>query len=135
METSNADAWVYATLAADATLIALIGGATPRIYRAMKPESAAFPCVVFDYMPGGRDVRGVGTTNIMVDGYWLIKALDRNQSAATAETIADRIHTLLHGQRSGSVLACVRDEPLSYVEFVDGAHYQHVGGVYRIIVQ
>lgn len=139
MEITVADTWIYGKLAADATLTALIGGATPRIYRAMKPEAAAFPCVVFSYMPGGQDVRGVGTFNIMVNGYWLIKAIDRNNSAAAAATISDRVDTLLHGSSGsvtgGSVLSCVRDEPVAYVEFLDGAQYQHVGGVYRVIVQ
>lgn len=136
MQTLTADTWIYGILSADATLTALIGGAVaPRIYRGMAPEGCAFPCVVLFYMPGGADVRGVGTINVMMNGSWLIKAIDRHQSAVNAGTIADRIHTLLHGKSSSSVLACVRDEPVSYVELVDGALYQHVGGVYRLIVQ
>lgn len=135
-----ADAWIYATLKADATLTALIGGASaPRIYRGMAPLSATFPCVVFFYQPGGRDVRGVGTVNIMIDGNWVIKALDRDNSAADAATIAARIYTVLHGKSGsvtgGKVLACVRDEPIGYVELLDDVLYQHVGGVYQIIVQ
>ena len=136
MQILTAATWIYGLLAADATLTALIGGAVaPRIYRGMAPEGCAFPCVVLFYMPGGSDLRGVGTINIMVNGNWVVKAIDRNLSAVNAGTIADRIHTLIHGKSGGSVLMCVRDEPVSYTELVDGALYQHVGGVYRVIVQ
>lgn len=138
-EVTIADTWIYATLAADNTLTALIGGATPRIYRGMAPLDSAFPCVVFFYQPGGRDVRGVGTINIMVDGTWVIKAIDRKASAAVAATIAARLYYLLHGKNGsvsgGAVLACTREEPIGYVELLDGAQYQHVGGVYKIISQ
>jgi hypothetical protein len=132
----SADTWIYGILSADATLAALIGGVgSARVYRGMAPEGVTFPVVVYFYMPGGQDVRGVGTVNIMVNGFWVIKAIDRHRDPANAATIADRVHALLHGQASGSVLACVREEPVSYVEFLDGALYQHIGGAYRLIVQ
>lgn len=138
-ETTIADTWVYATLKADATLTALIGGSNARIYRGMAPQNATYPCVVFFYQPGGRDVRGVGTFNIMVTGSWVIKAIDRVTGASSAATIAARMYTLLHGQKGsvtgGAVLACTREEPINYVELLDGAQYQHVGGVYQIILQ
>lgn len=136
MKTLVTDRWIYGILSVDATLVGLVGS---RIYRGMAPLNATFPCVVFFYMPGGQDVRGTGTYNIMVSGYWVIKAIDRNNSPASAGTIADRIDTLLHGQSGavsgGAVLACVRDEPVSFTELVDGALYQHVGGMYRIYAQ
>lgn len=139
-EVTIADTWVHATLKADATLTALIGGShAPRIYRGMAPKDAVFPCVVFFYQPGGRDVRGVGTVNIMINGSWVIKAIDRATSASSAATIAARMYTLLHGQKGtvtgGAVLACTREEPIAYVELLDGAQYQHVGGVYQIYLQ
>ena len=139
-EMTVGDAWIYATLKADATLTALIGGSSaPRIYRAMAPLNATFPCVVFFYQPGGQDVRGTGTYNIMVNSNWVIKALDRDGSASDAATVAARVYTLLHGKSGsatgGAVLACTREEPISYVELLDGALYQHVGGVYKIVVQ
>ncbi|MEN6584464.1 MAG: hypothetical protein ABFE02_00245 [Sulfuricella sp.] len=138
-ETTIADAWIYATLAASSELQALIG--TPqRIYRGMKPEAAKFPCVVFFYQPGGQDVRGVGTINIMVSGYWVVKAIDRNNSPVQAARIADLVYALLHGSSGvvgdeGSVLSMVRDEPIAFVEYLDNALYQHIGGVYRVYVQ
>lgn len=136
MEITAADTWIYATLKADATLTALIGGSSaPRIYRGMAPLKAVFPCVVFFYQTGGQDVRGVGTINIMVNATWVIKAIDRDNSAVSAAAIADRIDILLHGASGTGVLACVRDEPIAYVELLDAALYQHVGGVYKLIVQ
>lgn len=136
METGVADRWIYGLLSVDATLAGLVG---TRIYRGMAPLGATMPCVVFLFMPGGTDVRGTGTYNVMVSGRWVIKAIDRDQATTTANSIADRIDTLLHGQSGavsgGSVLGCVRDEPVSYIEQVDGAIYQHVGGIYQIWAQ
>lgn len=135
-ETTIADTWLYGVLSADATLTSLVGS---RIYRGMAPLEATYPCLVFFYQPGGRDVRGYGKVNIMVDGTWVVKAIDRDNSAASAATIADAIYTAIHGQSGtvtgGAVLACVRNEPIGYVELLDGALYQHVGGVYQIIIQ
>jgi hypothetical protein len=134
-EMTVADGWIYTTLKADSTLTALIGGSSaPRIYRGMAPLNATFPCVVFFYQPGGQDVRGVGTINIMANGWWVIKAIDRDSSASDAATIAARIYTVLHGKSGTNVLACTREEPINYVELLDGAQYQHVGGVYKLIV-
>jgi hypothetical protein len=69
----------------------------------------------------------------------VIKAVDRNPSAATATSIADRIDAALHGKSgsvaAGTVHACVRDEPIEYTEVMDGVTYQHLGGLYRVYVK
>jgi hypothetical protein len=137
METSTAETWIYSKLTADAALTALVGS---RIYRGVAPEGAAFPFVVFFLMMGtGFDVMGTGTARYITSGQWVIKAVDRNPSASTASSVADRIDAALHGQSGsatgGVVHACTRDEPLAYVEVADGATYQHLGGLYKVFVK
>lgn len=138
-ETTTVDTWIYGKLAADSTLTALIGGSSkPRIYRNVAPQSATFPYVLLDFQGDGGVVRGTGTTNILMRGTWLVKAVCKAETASGtsgAATISARVYTLLHGVTSGAVLQCTHEQPVAYTEVIDGVQYQHQGGLYLIYAQ
>lgn len=135
-EPTVVDYWIATTLRASTPLTSLVGGATePRIYRGEAPEDAAYPHIVYYYLPGGNDVRGVGTVTIMSEGNWIIKVVHRSVSYNIPETIAGMIYSLLHGKTGTHVLACTREEPIGYSELLDNSIYQHMGGIYHIEYQ
>lgn len=136
IELARVHQWLRTLLTADATLTGLV---STRIYGDLAPQGVTLPFVVYNWQ-GGNDVRGLGTARIMVNGLYQVKVIDRALSGMTnTVAIADRLDTLLQGASGsvidGAVLACVREQPLAYVETEAGEHYRHLGGLYRVIVQ
>lgn len=135
IEPLRGNEWLYTVLSGDATITGLVGS---RIYDGLAPQGAALPFVVFNFQ-GGVDLRGVGTVRVFNSGLYQVKAICQGESYAPAAAIADRIDELIHGNRGsvsdGSVVDCVREQPLTLIEQQNGVQYRHVGGLYRIIVQ
>jgi hypothetical protein len=131
-----ADLWLYSVLSGDATLAGLVG---TKIYSYLAPGGTASPFVVYNFQ-GGTDVMAVGAIRIMNTGLYQIKGIvQSNSMSGVAKSIADRIDTLLHGMTGlvtgGIVLACVRQQPIAYVETSNGLRWNHLGGSYRLIVE
>jgi len=127
--------WLYTVLSGDATITSLVGS---RIYDGISPQGVIFPYIIYSFL-GGADTRGVGTVRVFNSGLYQVKAVCEGESYAPAAAIADRIDELIHGNRGsvsdGSVVDCVREQPLTLIEQQNGVQYRHVGGLYRIIVQ
>jgi hypothetical protein len=138
-ETNAAEKWIYATLAADATLTGLVG---TRIYRNRVPQdvTSPYPCVVFAYL-SGRDRRGVGTWRAWSNTLYVVRGIDETEnSLGPLKTVADRIDAVLHGASGatseGTVWAAVREEPYSLSEEGPGGRiFEHLGGIYRILAK
>lgn len=135
IEVVYADQWLYSKLSTDATLISLVG---TRIYSYVAPAGTLTPFVVYAYQ-GGQDIAEVGNYRIFNSGLYQVKAIGQGLSMAAIAPIAHRIDALLQrasgSVAGGSILACVREQPISYLELSNGVRYNHLGGIYRIIVQ
>jgi hypothetical protein len=135
VEITTVETWLHTILGNDATLAGLVG---TQIYSYAAPKTASFPLVIYQFQ-GGHDVRGVGPARIMTDGLYVVKAVDRDESFAGLKAIAERVDALLQGAKGetvdGSVLGCVREQPLALEEAIDGVKYRHLGGIYRVWAQ
>lgn len=135
IETLRAEQWLYTVLSGDTTLSSLVGG---RIYSYLAPQDAVLPFVVYSHQ-AGHDVRGVGPTRIMTSLVYQVKAVGQGGSFQPLKAIADRLDVLLQGASGsvvdGTVLMCVREQPVEYVEVENGVQYRHLGGLWRIIAQ
>lgn len=141
LEPLVAKRWLRATLAADAALVALVGGAlSPRICDGPAPEGTAYPCVVFLPYTPGRDLSVIGGIRVWSELPYVVKAVHQAESYADPlQTLAERIDALLHRASGevdgGRVIACVRVSPLEYPEVKNSVQYRHLGGIYKLQVQ
>jgi hypothetical protein len=132
MEAITAERWLYQVLSGDTELTALVSN---RVFGSIAPKDTPFPYVIYQ-VQAGSDVQGVGTARIMSDLVVVVKGVDRAQSFASLEAIADRIDVLLQGVHgSGGVLGSVRLQPLTMVEVIDEIQYRHLGGIYQVYAQ
>lgn len=135
IETTRVDEWLLTTLAASASLTALV---STRIYGYVAPQNTTGNMVVYNWM-GGSDLVAVGGYRALVNGLWQVKAITRSDSFAQAKAIMDLVDSLIHrktGSTSDSlVLSCVRESPVQYVEVTNGIQYRHLGGLYRILIE
>lgn len=129
--------WVIARLAADSTLATAVGG---RIYWQGAPAGAVRPHVIAR-VQGGTDVSVMPHTRVLSRIPLAIYGVTDGQSAqGAAETIAARIDAVLHGQRGsvsggGTILSCIRRQPLT-LPVADSRDWLTVlGGVYDIEAQ
>lgn len=132
-EQLTARKWLYSKLASNAV------GVSNRVYDTIAPRGATEPYVVF-LNQSTRDVRGVGTANIMTNSLWVVKVVAETKTFDSLDTIADAIYTALNGSGGvvtggGTVVGCVREQPFEMTEDQDGAEYRHLGGIYRIWAQ
>ncbi len=137
IETVRIEQWLYNTLTTDSVLNSLVGD---RVYAYQAPQEATFPLIVFARM-SGRDVRVVGPARVLANELYEVKAIGRGTTIgfAALKAIADRIDVLLDGASGavadGQILACVRENALSYAETDADQIYCHLGGLYRIYVK
>ncbi|HOG46292.1 MAG TPA: hypothetical protein PLG21_22210 [Anaerolineae bacterium] len=138
LELPRIEDWLQEVLAGDAALTALLAKHKDTgqcVYAYVAPQGAPMPFVVYSHQ-GSHDVRGVGPSRIMVSAVYQVKAVGPAASMGALTTAADRLDTLLQGASGtvvdGAVLACVREQPLSYVEVDSSTRYRHLGGLYRI---
>lgn len=135
IETVYADQWLYGKLTTDATLTSLI---STRVYSYMAPLGAVLPAIIYAYQ-GGQDVAEVAGYRIFNSGLYQVKAVGAGGSMAVVAAIAHQIDEVLYrasgNVAGGAILACVREQPVSYAEYSNGVRYNHLGGLYRILVQ
>jgi len=130
--------WLYAKLAGDATLAALVGG---RIYNHTTPQGSTvtYPFLVFAYL-GGADVNGVGAIRIEEQGVYMVKAVTKATAFTPLRAIVDRVDTLLQGKLGpagvdGNVWGCTREavDPMP-PEIDNGVEYRSIVLRFRIWV-
>lgn len=139
-ELALTEQWLYGRLAADAALIAEVGGAlATRIYADVAPLGTASPWVVFQLQTPQADTRGVGNVRILTNGQYLVRGIAASTDLTRLDTIAERIDALLNhvqGAITGlTVVASYRIRPFRLTEIVDGVSYLHLGGLYQLLVQ
>lgn len=133
---SAIDAAVIAKLANDATLTSLAPGG---IYRDTAPQGVQTPFVIVSQLDHN-DEYSVGSAAYETVSY-LIKAVHQSTSGTTAQSVADRIQTLLQGAAltitGYRLLLIQREGSLAYTEVDDGSdrRYQHRGGTYFLMVE
>lgn len=135
----TAQKWLYAKLAADATLTALIGGAAaPRIFVDSAPEGTAYPLVLIS-STSNRVVSGLGASVIMFNEFWMVKGVHQTETYGALGTIMNRVRTVLHKASGtttdGIVIGCVEENVVQYGEWKSGVSYKHVGIYFRIFTQ
>ena len=76
---------------------------------------------------------------MMDNDLWLIKAVDRSDTADTADNIASRLDALLTDATlsiSGKTqLYLRRESDVDYPENADGVVYHHAGSLFRLIYE
>ena len=137
-EATRVERWIFTLLSQDGTIAGIIGN---RVYAGIAPQTAQTPYVVMTQLSPGEDTPAAGGGRIWARPLYLIKAVTKSNSATTLQVLADRMETLLQGQKGGttdvSIHYCVRERGfrLTTVEPPgSGDIYQHVGGEWRIAV-
>ncbi len=133
---------LYGKLAGDSTLNNLLGtppsGYSKSIYDGEAPASANYPFVIINRQ-SGNPTYAMATTPAYETDIWLVKGVDRNTTADTAEAIAARLDALLTDgvlSISGATqLYTRRESDVDYQEDQDGRVYHHVGSLYRLLFQ
>lgn len=131
---------LYGRLAGDMTLNNLLGtpasGYTKAIYHGQAPDNAHFPFVVFS-KSSGVPTEAFGAPSVMENNVWLVKAVDQSTSADVAESIQDRLNTLLNDATlsisGGTLLYLRRQSDVEYPEVSDGVTFAHAGALYRLV--
>jgi hypothetical protein len=132
---------LFGKMSGDTTLNNLLhappAGYTKSIFYQEAPNKAGLPYVIFNQQ-SGTPAYGFASTTVMDNEIWLIKGVDRNESADTADSIAERLDALLTDgvlSISGKTQLYLRRESdlPSYSETVDGVRYIHSGALFRLI--
>lgn len=131
---------IYGRMAGDTTLNGLLAAPAPgrakAIYHQQAPQGAAFPYVIFQKQ-SGNPTEAFGDPSAMDTDVWMVKAVDRSDSADQAEAAAARIIALLNDAPlsiSGNALLYLRRQSdVEYPEVTDGQMYQHVGSLFRLV--
>jgi len=131
---------LYGRLASDTTLNNLLGtpptGYSKSIYHQQAPAGAAYPLIVINKQSGTPTEAFTDPSALETD-VWMVKAVDRSNSADTAEAAAARVITLLNDAAlsiSGSTtLYLRRQSDVEFPEVTDGVTYKHVGALFRLI--
>lgn len=132
---------IYGKLAGDTTLNALLAGPpagySKSIYYQDAPQGAGFPFVLLSKQASTPSY--AMTARTMDNDVWLIKGVDRADSADGADGIASRLDALLtDGALSISgrtKLYLRRESDVAYAEVIDGETYRHSGSLFRLIYQ
>lgn len=107
--------YVFDTLAADATLTSLIGGASaPRIYQGTALQGATFPFVLIRFITSIPDLSTNGARRVWSQSLWEVTAVKDGRSYSAISAIVSRLDLLLHSTvpLNGSVLSFIRQMPV-----------------------
>lgn len=132
---------LYGKLAGDVTLTGLLGAApagyAQSIFYQRAPQGAEPPYVILNKQAG--TPRYAFSEVAFDEDMWLVKGIDRSESADVVETISERLDTLLTDATlsisSRTALYLRRESDLAYAEVVDGATYRHAGHLFRLVHQ
>lgn len=130
---------LYGKMSGDSTLTAMLGtpasGYAKSIYYEQAPQGAQFPYIIFTKQSGTPSYALSART--YDNEMWLIKAVDRSDSADAADNISSRLDALLTDGTisiSGrSELYLRRESDVDYSEVIDGQTYRHAGSLFRLI--
>lgn len=131
---------LYGKLSADITLNGLLAtpptGWAKSIFYQVAPEGTQFPYVLINRQ-SGVPTDAFGDPSAVENDVWLVKAVDRSDSADAAEAVAARVTTLLNDASlsiSGATLLYLRRESdVDYSEVYEGVTYRHCGSLYRLV--
>ena len=131
---------IYGRLASDTTLNNLLGvppaGYSKSIYHQQAPQGATYPLVILSKQ-SGTPTEAFGDPSALENDTWLVKAVDRSNSADVAEAVSARITTLLNDANlsisGATTLYLRRQSDVEYPEVPDGQVYRHVGALYRLV--
>lgn len=132
---------IYGKLAGDTTLTALLGtpatGYSQSIYYQRAPANAGYPYVIFNKQSSVP--RYALKTRAFDNDVWLIKGVDRRDTADGVDSISTRLDDLLTDATlsiSGKTHDYLRRESdVDYAETVDGVTYRHSGSLFRLIYE
>lgn len=139
--------WLYSTLSADATLIALLGSQPAAIggegiFSGAATQGAVFPVVIIRYISpiGGGDLYVNGANRVWSRARFEVMAADARSDYEGLGAIASRIDTLLSIRSGvpitgGLILQSIRESPYRRPSFVDGKNYREVGAMWDVIAQ
>ena len=132
-ETQIAESYIYSTVAAELSGTSMSG--CP-IWPDVAPPGTAWPCVVFSLQSPRPDKMVVGDDRILCELLYQVKVIG-NTRKEDIDDYAAAIDRCLHGYvgTAGGVLGITRENPIDYVETSDTGMYQHLGGLYKCIVQ
>jgi hypothetical protein len=128
-------------MAGDTTLGGLLGtpaaGYGHSIYYQSAPDSAAYPLIIFNKQ-SGIPTEAFTDPDALDDEIWLIKAIDHNPTADTAEAISQRCAALLNDYNlslagGAKHLFLRRQSDVDYQELAAGETYVHCGSLYRLV--
>lgn len=133
LELVTVETWLYLRLANNAV------GVGDRVYADVAPRGAEFPLVIFQ-LQTPTDAMTANGTRIMTSGTWIVKAVMPAMTFTELSGIAALIDSRLHRKTytsagTGTVLACVREQPFKLVENADGLPIRHLGGMYKVFAQ
>lgn len=139
---------IYGRLASAGTITSALGAAaagySQNIYNDLAPESAGFPYIIIGKQSAVPIGEGYGTPG---DGFsqlendlYMVKVVDINTSADTAEMVAGRIYSLLNdwapgtaSLNAGTVQYLRRESDIAFTEQDSGQIYRHAGSLYRVM--
>lgn len=130
------DTWVYSTLAADGTLIAMLPGGAGSIYNQIPPAGITPPYIIFNAMPTP-DLLTNGCVRIMATYHCSaqIVIFDPDSGKPFAETAAALMDTDLFSRgmsQNGYWIDCHRTKGINLAPNLRDRLYRYVGGVYEI---
>lgn len=148
-ELSGVDQFLWQTLSANASLLALLAvqsAPAPNvapplgIYAEVAPEGAVPPFLVLNFLSSpDRNVIGSDARSFTRPLY-LVKAMTTGPSFISGEQIAKQIDSSLLGARGNitaeniGVMGTFREEPIRFVEILEGVRWNTVGSRWRMFV-
>lgn len=115
----------------------------PGIYEGLAPQGAGLPYVEVAFLSGGVSAATVGPEEVLAALRYQVKAVVAGADVAPAIPIVRRIFARLQNQggtfttgtSTGTVLSCLRDSLISYIEGAPDALVRHHGHEYRLLAQ
>jgi len=142
-ESLIANEWLYAVLANDATLAALVENNTktgdPNVYDTFGDADATYPLLAFEQVESSDEV-AIGAIRVLSVITYEVVAVEQSENYTTNQAaIAARADVLLHGQQgttdNGLIVSCVRSGPIAQRYVAEGLPFTRLGGKYTLRVQ
>jgi len=137
-ELEAASQWLYGTLTSNQGVAALVGN---RVYRAVAPQGAQLPCVVFHHAGGtvrnsvGASARVWSRPQFVVRGVDAGEAFPDAVARAVDAALIGASGTVAVGGRTYAVFVAGLVEHVELEAVVNGVRYNQVGGRYQLFVE
>ena len=136
---------LYGKMAGDGPLTTLLAPAPSTygqsIFYQQAPSAAGFPYVIFNKQAGtpAYAMGPMPAARLRDNDIWLVKGIDRADTADLADDIASRLDALLTDgvlSISGRTqLYLRRESDIVYAEVAEGVVYRHSGSLFRLMYQ